>query len=515
MKRRRAYLYLRQSDSGGDGDDSVSINSQETILRDLSSRHDDIVVGVEVDTDLRGWQDETERDGLRAVMDAAARGDFDVLYVYDLSRLARKLLIQEQVFREFDRHKITVRSYREPFAELPMFRQMIGVFAEERTRELAAHATRSIAERGRRGIAHGRLPFGYTRVDRTGPLVIDDRPERVNAVQTMFRLFVEGMTFAAICDVLNARGVPSPTGRGWSGSTVQSIVKNPHYAGHVMINGDIVAYDAHPAIVDADTWLLAQDRIADRSRSRPRQKDTSSWLEGLAYHHCGQRLYLTSASTPRFRCASVFRQARRNITRTDCEYEPRSIAQDRAEDEVWSIICRDLSRIVDADAAVAEARRLYVELMPDATRRRDELRRRLDALDDQRRRAEDLYLASERDRDWFRDRDAEISRQRVIVADELDALPPEPDDAAIRTAEDVLRDLSGLLPLMPPGRNRTVILARLGAAFLVGNRMEVRYYGPFASLLQTDAIFDHRLHIAPNEQPKFLRITLTILRQAA
>ena len=47
---------------------------------------------------------------------------------------------------------------------------------------------------------------------------------------------------------------------GWTVSTrfgLKYILTNPMYAGHLVFNGSIVKYNAHPAIVDADNWQYA------------------------------------------------------------------------------------------------------------------------------------------------------------------------------------------------------------------------------------------------------------------
>src|SRR5215213_1483684 len=84
---KRAVLYCRQSDSGGDGVDSLSIESQEIRLRQHAESQGWSVLAVERDADLRGWQDEDERPGLAAALRRAEEDGY-VLLVWDLSRLA-------------------------------------------------------------------------------------------------------------------------------------------------------------------------------------------------------------------------------------------------------------------------------------------------------------------------------------------------------------------------------------------------------------------------------------------
>jgi DNA invertase Pin-like site-specific DNA recombinase len=117
----RAVLYCRQSDSGGDGVESLSIESQELRLRQYAESQGWSVLAVERDADLRGWQDEDERPGLAAAL-RRAEEDGDVLLVWDLSRLARKLRLQENIVARLDDAGVEIASLNEPWASAPMFR---------------------------------------------------------------------------------------------------------------------------------------------------------------------------------------------------------------------------------------------------------------------------------------------------------------------------------------------------------------------------------------------------------
>src|SRR5687767_6827968 len=128
----RCIIYCRQSDSGGDGVESLSIESQEQRLREYADLQGWAVLAVERDADLRGWQDEDERPGLAAAL-RRAEEDGDVLLVWDLSRLARKLRIQENIVARLADAGVEIASLNEPWASAPMFRQILGAVAEERT----------------------------------------------------------------------------------------------------------------------------------------------------------------------------------------------------------------------------------------------------------------------------------------------------------------------------------------------------------------------------------------------
>src|SRR5919107_2504953 len=187
---KRAVLYCRQSDSGGDGVDSLSIESQELRLRQHAESHGWSVLAVERDADLRGWQDEDERPGLAAAL-RRAEEDGDVLLVWDLSRLARKLRIQENIVARLDDAGVEISSLNEPWASAPMFRQILGAVAEERTRQMSVDIRRSLRQRAQTGLWHGIVPYGYVRPPgKNQQLVIDE--EKASVVSEIFGRLAAG-----------------------------------------------------------------------------------------------------------------------------------------------------------------------------------------------------------------------------------------------------------------------------------------------------------------------------------
>jgi len=183
-----AVLYCRQSDSGSDGVDSLSIESEELRLRQYAESQGWDVLAVERDADLRGWQEEDERAGLAAAL-RCAEDDADVLLVWDLSRLARKLSIPENIVARLDDAGVEIASLNEPWASAPMFRQILGAVAEERTRQMSVDIRRSLRQRAQTGLWIGIVPYGYLRpVEKNQRLVVDE--EKAAVVTEIFERVV-------------------------------------------------------------------------------------------------------------------------------------------------------------------------------------------------------------------------------------------------------------------------------------------------------------------------------------
>lgn len=168
----RWLILCRQSDTDDAGERSLSLDSQERALRDAAERHGAIVVAALRDADLKGYQDETQRPALAEALRRADASEYDVLAVWELSRLARKLSLQERVLDRLAAAGVRLHSHREPWASATMVRQILGAVAEEQTRSISAHVRRAGRERMRSGRWQGRVPYGYRLVD--GRLAKDD-----------------------------------------------------------------------------------------------------------------------------------------------------------------------------------------------------------------------------------------------------------------------------------------------------------------------------------------------------
>jgi DNA invertase Pin-like site-specific DNA recombinase len=121
-----------------------------------------------------------------------------------------------------------------------------------------------------RGVANA-VPYGYRR--NAGPDGVKSDPtkdakalvphdEHTKIVKQIFALRLQGQRIAAIVRILNDAGVPSPKGRRWSRSTVETIVKNEVYTGVVKLGERRSNEGAHKALVSKAEWRRAQSTRA-------------------------------------------------------------------------------------------------------------------------------------------------------------------------------------------------------------------------------------------------------------
>lgn len=462
----RCLIYARQSVESEGGQHSLSIDSQVTALADRCQHEGWVVVGVVRESGLRGWMDADERPGLAEAISRAESGDYDTLLIWDLSRLARSVRLQEHWVWQFDRLSVQIVSHTQPESSNALLRQITGALNEHQRRDTAAHVRRALRERTRRGIPHGSAPYGYVRVPRSAkePIILtpnDDAP----TVERIFRLRAEGRSLGEIIAQLRRESIPGPTGGVWHRPTLTHILSNPVYCGTLHL-AEIAIPNAHPAIVDADLWQRAQGIGASRARW-PRSKSTRSWLEGLIEHACGWPMYLVGGSigfpVPTFRCRVGGGWGQPGVI---CDFPPRQIAAARAEALTWGAVMEAFVRLpLSPRATINAAQAEYRRMSPAAdasVRIAQERQKRAVA---RRERVIELYLAGTID-------NAKMARELAQVAiDESDAasmlaqLPRPVDAVAIEAAWSALREMRRALRDVPE-EDRGLWLRKVGIAVL-------------------------------------------------
>lgn len=470
-----SVLYVRQSKTSEE--DSLSLEFQERILRDLAASRGWTVAAVYADPDRKGWEE--DRPGLAGALDHCARGGVGHFLVYDVSRLSRSVRLLEQYVHRLGSLGVELVSSREPQAGTALYRQILGAIAEEASRTISANWRSVLRGRARRGLAHGTVPYGYRKPLKGGPLATD--PPSAATVCELFRRYAAGDHISDLAVDLTRRGIPAPRGGDWWHTrTVAQILDNPVYAGCVVLNGERLE-GAHEAIVSPDLFAVVADRRAEASRPL-RHKPCSSWLEGHAYHECGSRMHLQCCGNekpgerPRFRC---WRLSHPHTPAGRCTVPRASIAAYLAEPIVRAQIAKDLGAILPLSEVVAAAKREARAITPSTADRRLTLEHRSDRVADRRHKAEELYLSGVRDRAWFDVQDASCATELAEVARELASLPSPPGIDEVRLTGARLREMARGMPRTADER-MAALLAELGIVVVGADGVRVVYRGVYA-----------------------------------
>jgi hypothetical protein len=125
----------------------------------------------------------------------------------------------------------------------------------------------------------GTVPFGYICANKTLEISKAKQP----IIELIFSLFLKSFSTTAVSNHLNDAKIPSPSSAIWTETSIEGILKNPIYKGHIRWKN--VIYPAqHQPIIAPSIWDTVQQVFESKRLQNVRTK-THALLQKLA--HCG------------------------------------------------------------------------------------------------------------------------------------------------------------------------------------------------------------------------------------
>jgi len=239
-----------------------------------------------------------ERPQLMKLLEAARRGEFDVVIVTEFSRLSRKQTEQAVVISILEDYGVRVESITEKFDDSAVGHLMRVVNAY--TAEVEREKTYWRTNRGRRDRAatalmgQGPAAYGYKWVDgdkyKKAKYALNEDVNyidctgvswtEVKAVIFIHDLALEGTSLRGIAKLLTTMGIPTGTGKQfWSKTTVHKILTSKFYTGeaanyrYIKKQGKKYSEERPeaehiklpegtiPQIIPLDKWLAVQQQL--------------------------------------------------------------------------------------------------------------------------------------------------------------------------------------------------------------------------------------------------------------
>jgi DNA invertase Pin-like site-specific DNA recombinase len=228
----KLVAYLRVStDAQAEG---LGLDVQTAAITAWARTYGHTLVGEFTDAGVSGSNGLDTRTGLANALALLRSNNADGIVVYRLDRLARDLIIQEQLLAEARQHGWHVFStspsegaYVEDDPGDPsrkMIRQVLGAVAEYERSMIALRLRSGRARKAQRGgFAGGAPPYGYAAVD--GNLV--EVAEEQAALARIRSDHGKGKSLRTIARTLNAEGVMPRRGRTWHPGVLARLVDRP------------------------------------------------------------------------------------------------------------------------------------------------------------------------------------------------------------------------------------------------------------------------------------------------
>lgn len=306
----RVAAYARIST---DKDDQAnSLESQKKYFADYIRTHEGwSLTAVYADEGTSGTQTKN-RAGFHAMIDAAMRGEVDLILTKEVCRFARNTVDTLSYTRQLKDagtgviFTIDNIDTREPDGELRL--TIMACLAQEESRKTSERVKWGQLRRMEQGVVFGRDLLGYT--VRNGTLILNEQEAPI--VRTIFHKYAnEEKGTHVIARELTEEGIRPACISAWSNTVILRILRNEKYAGDLCQKKTItpnflthakkynhgeeaMVYlkDHHEPIIDRDLWNRTQAQLQQRSLSASQKSKYSSryWCSGkIRCAKCGSR----------------------------------------------------------------------------------------------------------------------------------------------------------------------------------------------------------------------------------
>lgn len=301
---KRVAIYCRVS-TVEQAEEGYSIDEQNLKIREYCEREGHEIYNLYEDRGISG-KNITNRPGIKQLLHDATENKFDLVIVWKLNRISRKLLDILNIVELLNKHNIAFRSLTENFeTETPSGKlqlNIMGAIGEFERETIAENVKMGLLARAREGRWNGGVVLGYDLVElpndgkkrKNTRLEINEK--EANTVRRIFELYSQGYGYKAVVNRVNKEGYKTKRNRQFAVSTVKEILKNPVYIGKIRYNvrqdwgkkrrnninaNPILSDGQHEPIIDMQTWNKVQVILKERSKKHNKVYDSEFPLTGI------------------------------------------------------------------------------------------------------------------------------------------------------------------------------------------------------------------------------------------
>jgi len=382
----RAVIYIRTS-SEHQGEKS-SPAEQEADCRQLAAEKGLVIVNVYRDIEKYRVKSKlvepsgtrSDRPGLLAMLNDAARGEFDIILAWREDRLYRGMRSMLLVLESIQEHRIDVLLARETYD--PKIAPLRAWVAQMELDGMKERMTMGVKARLKAGKANtGQDRYGYRRAgDRI--VVVE---EEARWVRKIFEWYLEGVPIMNIRERLISANAPQkgcsiPRRIQWARSSIQAVlIGAKEYAYGIKIQsrkGEKFEIPIEP-IIDVPTYERFIE-VRAKNKTRPAHHLNYDYLiGGVLYCACGIKWGAKTQRKRKNRRGEIVarktitgtyfcRQRHKDLVSPEC---PRNIFAKKADDQVWKKICDAVDK---PQYLLAQARNLVEQLRTSADHIRED-----------------------------------------------------------------------------------------------------------------------------------------------
>lgn len=439
-----ADLYIRVS-TMEQAEEGYSIGEQEARGRAYCDAYGLMINAVHVDAGYSGAT--LDRPGIKNVIKDVRSGKCKKVIVWKLDRLSRSqkdtLILLEDVLLA---NGCGFVSIMESFdTSTPFGRCIVGILAAFAQMERENIKSRMMMGK-QAGLKEGRYysgitPIGYkSELQENGKRALVVDPFTSQAVRDMYRLYNAGKSLGEVAAYIQQRyGLYTDQTRNAAASQCGRVLRKPVYAGRVKMAGK--EYQGkHEALVSAETWQQANDRLAKNKKTNTRMYTHSNGLlSGLLFcGDCGARMSIRQWGFGRrenkYICYSVCRSTKAMIRSDNCTNRKDQFAVG----DLDALVLDEIKKLSLEPAALDTLIEDNQEAAPDL----ESFRERLADVEKQISRLLNLFQSGVVELDEIQDRLSALKNERAKLQESLEEM--ESRDTGKLTKAEALEALESL-----------------------------------------------------------------------
>jgi DNA invertase Pin-like site-specific DNA recombinase len=311
------------------------------------------------DLDVSGFSKPwRERPGLMRLLEAAKRGEFDVLIFYKLSRLSRRIQHGLEIIEEFEKHGVSFHFVSERIdsssSQGRFLRNILLSMAEMTAEDISSFVKASMRQKALAGGVHSSIPSWLKRNEEGTIEIVESQAA---AMRRLVQLRIAGQGQQTIARTLNEEGYKTSDGASWNQQQIHKYLLD-HWLDTMTGTGywgrgkpDAIAIpNALPAIITQDEaerlraiQALYRERHQHGSGRHAHGRAGSMLLSGIIHCPCcGARMHLSTevvkgAKVRRYSCP------RKVSLSSDHPLNTASVVDHIAEDAVLRVVRHALS----------------------------------------------------------------------------------------------------------------------------------------------------------------------------
>lgn len=450
VERKQVALYCRVS-TIEQAEEGYSIAEQETLLTEWCSNMDYIVTKCYSDRGISG-KAINNRPALKELLKDAEEKKFDMVLVWKINRISRRLTHVLEIAEILERNNITFKSYSEPFeTDTPagkMQFQMMALVGEFERGTIAQNVKMGMCAKAKAGEWCGGQVLGYDLVPlekqqgakRTKTaLTINER--EAESVILIFNEYANGKGYKAITNQLNKLGYKTKKGNNFSVVSIRNILTNPVYIGKIRYNvrqnwsekrrrnintNPIITDGVHEAIIDEKLWDKVQAILESKKGKPSRIYDGEYPLTGiLRCPKCGAGMVISRTTNKladgtkkriAYYCCGAWKNKGTNVCNSN------TIRVDKANEYVFSKLSELLSNKKMVKSIVKNVNKERHNKINPAKKELERIDRELEKIDRKKTKLFEGYEEDLISKDEFKERKEELNKMAQMLQEQKEPL---------------------------------------------------------------------------------------------